>query len=310
MRYAITGGAGFIGSNLAEYLAIEKMDEIVIIDNLSSGKISNLKNIINLDNVSFIEGDIRDQDNLIKAFSGVDGIFHHAAVASVQKSFTDPSVTNEVNISGTLNVLIAAKKCKIPKTIIASSASIYGNNSNIPLKETESASPMSPYAIQKISIEQYADVFSRIYETRSVCLRYFNVYGPKQDPNSPYSGVISIFKDKISSGLPITIFGDGMQTRDFIYIKDVIKANILAMEGPASGIFNIATGKETSLLEISSYLMEILGNRVEILKKDRRPGDIQRSCADISKAINDPNFGFYPEYDIKSGLSDLIKNNY
>ncbi len=334
MKYIVTGGAGFIGSHIAKTLASDKEIEVVIIDDLSTGKIFNIDHITDQPNVTFIKGGITDLPFLNEVFSGADGVFHQAAVASVQKSVEDPVWTNEVNATGPLNVLLAARNSGAKKVVLASSAAIYGDNPNLPLSENEAPKPMSPYAVQKLMDEYYAGVFSTLYDLRTVCLRYFNVYGPGQDPSSPYSGVISIFADKIRASLPLTIYGDGLQTRDFIYVGDVVRANIMAMglissevlhrqiknltpNGAPDGIYNIATGRETTLLDLASALMEIEGNEVDINFSEPRAGDIRRSLADAGKAkgntrtgssSSSSGFGFVAEINVREGLRKLVKS--
>lgn len=320
MKFVITGGAGFIGSNIAEELSKDSNIEVVIIDDLSSGKIENLDSFIKRENVKFIEGSIADKELLDEITRDADGIFHEAAIASVQRSIEEPDYTNEVNLTGTLNILNAARKNNINKVVMASSASNYGDIPDLPLNEDYKPKPMSPYAVQKLTGEYYADVFSKLYGIDAVALRYFNVYGPRQDPKSPYSGVISIFAERIASGLPITIFGDGLQTRDFIYVGDVVRANLLVMglvpdgdgfrfgRGASSGVYNVATGKETNLIELAETLMEVYGKKVDIIFEERKAGDIYRSLADTRKAIlsvDEGGFGFCACVGVREGLFRL-----
>lgn len=320
MKYLITGGAGFIGSNIAETLSLDSNIDVIVLDDLSAGKMENLKTFYDRENITFIKGSITDPDLLLEATKNADGIFHEAAIASVQRSINEPNLTNEVNLTGTLNVLNAAEKNEVKTVVMASSAAVYGDNSNLPLNENEKPGPLSPYAVQKLSGEYYAETFSRLYGIDAICLRYFNVYGPRQDPSSPYSGVISIFTDNISSGKPLTIFGDGRQTRDFIYVGDVVRANLLAMglelqdkrfrldKGANSGVYNIATGTETNLLQLAEILMEIYDETVNLNFEERRDGDIRRSLADIKKAAacsEDGGFGFFARTDLRDGLLTL-----
>ena len=324
MKYVITGGAGFIGSNIAEILSSDRNIEIVIIDDLSSGKTENIEIFDDKKNITLINDTITDSDLLDDTVKGADGIFHQAAIASVQRSVEEPDMTNEVNLTGTLNVLNAARKNNVRKVVMASSAAVYGDNPNMPLGEDEKPKPMTPYAVQKLTGEYYAEVFSALYGVSAVALRYFNVYGPRQDPKSPYSGVISIFSDKISAGEPITIYGDGHQTRDFIYVGDVVKANLAAMglelqdnvfrkgPGAAGGVYNIATGKETDLLQLASALMEINHMEVYTNFEERRPGDINKSLANVKKAAapyEEDGFNFSAKTEIKEGLLKLKEYN-
>ncbi|EHQ34345.1 NAD-dependent epimerase/dehydratase family protein [Methanoplanus limicola] len=323
MKYVITGGAGFIGSNIAEALSSDKNIEIIIIDDLSSGKVENIEIFDDKKNITFINGSITNSDLPEETVKGADGIFHQAAIASVQKSVEEPDMTNEVNLTGTLNVLNAARKNNVSKVVMASSAAVYGDNPNMPLGEDEKPKPMTPYAVQKLTGEYYAEVFSALYNVSATALRYFNVYGPRQDPKSPYSGVISIFSDKISAGEPITIYGDGRQTRDFIYVGDVVRANLSAMgleysngfrkcPGASGGVYNVATGRETDLLELASALMEINHREVYINFEERRPGDINKSLASVKKAAapyEEGGLGFSAQTEIKEGLLKLKDYN-
>ncbi|UUX92317.1 NAD-dependent epimerase/dehydratase family protein [Methanoplanus endosymbiosus] len=324
MKYVITGGAGFIGSNIAEALSSDKSIEIIIIDDLSSGKVENIEIFDDKKNISFINGTITNSDLVEETVKGADGIFHQAAIASVQRSVEEPDMTNEVNLTGTLNVLNAARKNDVRKVVMASSAAVYGDNPNMPLGEDEKPKPMTPYAVQKLTGEYYAEVFSALYNISAVALRYFNVYGPRQDPKSPYSGVISIFSDKISAGEPITIYGDGHQTRDFIYVGDVVQANLSAMglksqdgrfrkgKGASGGVYNVATGRETDLLQLASALMVINRREVYIDFNERRPGDINKSLASVKKAAapyGEGGFGFSAKTEIKEGLLKLKEYN-
>ncbi|MFA6672899.1 MAG: NAD-dependent epimerase/dehydratase family protein, partial [Methanoculleus sp.] len=253
MRYIVTGGAGFIGSNLAERLARDNHD-VVIIDDLSSGRHENVEYLMTFPRVTFIEGSVTDVALLTDACAGADGIFHQAAVASVPRSIKDPLETNAVNVAGTVNVLWAAKACGVPAVVAASTSAIYGEDPTFPKLETMAPRPLSPYAVSKLAGEYYGKVFSDLYGIRTTFLRYFNVFGPRQDPNSEYAAVIPKFITRLLAGKPPIIYGDGEQTRDFIFVADVVRANILAMESDASGIFNIAGGRRISLNELAGNL--------------------------------------------------------
>ena len=303
MRYVVTGGAGFIGSHLAEALA-EEGHAVVIVDNFSTGNKENLRWAEGLSRVTVCEGSITDLSFLHEACAGADGVFHEAAIASVPKSVADPVGSNAVNVDGTLNVLVAARDAGVRKVVLASSAANYGDNPNLPLKETEQPRPQSPYAAQKLMGEYYARLFTDLYGLETTCLRYFNVYGPRQDPSSPYSGVISIFIDRICAGEPITIHGDGTQTRDFIYVGDVVRANIRAMSSDVRGVVNVAGGRETSLNELAAVIMEITGNLCEIIHDAPREGDIHRSLADTGRL--EVTIGRVAECSISEGLSRTI----
>ncbi|MDE4907373.1 SDR family oxidoreductase [Methanogenium marinum] len=304
MRYVVTGGAGFIGSHLAEALADEG-HSVVIVDDFSTGKTENLRWAEGLDRVTVCEGSITDLPLLREACAGADGVFHEAAIASVPKSVADPVGSNAVNVDGTLNVLVAARDAGVRKVVLASSAANYGDNPNLPLKETEEPRPQSPYAAQKMMGEFYARLFSDLYGLETTCLRYFNVYGPRQDPSSPYSGVISIFINRIAAGVPITVYGDGTQTRDFIYVGDVVRANIRAMASHYCGVLNVAGGEETSLNKLAKVIMECTGNVCDIRYDAPREGDIHRSLADTGKL--EVTIGRVAECSLADGLSQTIE---
>lgn len=302
MKVVVTGGAGFIGSNLTDELARDH--EVTVIDNLSTGRIENLDHI--RDRIQFINGSILDLDLLRRAFAGADTVFHQAAIPSVQRSVDNPIASNQANVDGTLNVLVAARDCGAKKFIFASSSAIYGDEPTLPKTEDMKPDPLSPYAVAKITGEYYARVFSEIYGLKTVCLRYFNVYGPRQDPKSEYSAVIPIFISRIMAGLPPVIYGDGNQTRDFCNVRDVVKANILAMEKESVvGVFNIACGRRISLNELAGLITEIMGIQVEPEYDKPRAGDIRDSLADISAAGE--ALGYHPDYDMNSGLKETIK---
>lgn len=303
MRYVVTGGAGFIGSHLAEALADEG-HSVVIVDDFSTGSRENLRWAEGMSSVTIQEGSIKDISLLRDACAGADGVFHEAAIASVPKSVADPVGSNAVNVDGTLNVLVAARDAGVRKVVLASSAANYGDNLNLPLKETEPLRPQSPYAAQKVMDEYYAGLFTDLYGLETTCLRYFNVFGPRQDPSSPYSGVISIFIDRISVGEPITIYGDGTQTRDFIYVGDVVRANIRAMHSEYCGVVNVAGGRETSLNVLAAVIMEVTGNSCDIRYDAPREGDIHRSLADTQRL--EDTIGRVAECSIADGLSETI----
>jgi len=301
MKVVITGGAGFIGSNLAEEL-LEKY-EVTVVDNLSTGRIENLYDSI--DKINFIEGSITDLDLLKDIFSGSDTVFHLAAIPSVQRSVDNPIASNEVNVEGTLKVLVASRHCDVRKVVYASSSSVYGDTPVLPKKDDMKPNPKSPYAISKLAGEYYCRVFSDVYGLKTVCLRYFNVYGPKQNPNSEYAAVIPRFITRILAHKPPVIYGDGEQTRDFTFVRDIVKANILAMESEAEGVFNIACGQRISLNELANKIMDITGIRIEPTYEKPRHGDIRDSLADISSAAD--KLGYKPEFNLNSGLEGTIK---
>ena len=295
----VTGGVGFIGSNLVEELT--KDNEVIVIDDLSTGKREN----IDESKVEFVQGSITDLELLKKVFEDVDYVFHQAAIPSVQRSVENPLATNEVNVKGTLNVLIAAKVNGVKKVIYASSSSVYGDTPELPKREDMSPNPLSPYAVSKLTGEYYCNAFSEVYDLKTVCLRYFNVFGPKQNPSSEYAAVIPKFITRVMRKQPPIIYGDGNQTRDFTFVKDVVRANILAMERDAKGIFNVAYGKRTSINELASKIMETVSLEMEPVHDKPRPGDIRHSLADISLAKD--KLGYKPKYSLEEGLEETIK---
>ncbi|WP_321507946.1 SDR family oxidoreductase [uncultured Methanoregula sp.] len=303
MKYIVTGGAGFIGSHIVEELA-NRQHEVIILDNLFSGKQENIEQFLSCPGVTFVKGSITNPRLLKETFAGADGVFHLGAIASVPRSVADPTETHDVNLTGTLNVLIAARDCNVKKVIFSSTAAIYGNNPALPKSESMIPETQSPYAVTKIAGEQYGAIFSHLYGVKTVSLRYFNVFGPRQDPTSPYSGVISRFIKNILTRQPLEIYGDGKQTRDFVFVKDVVRANLLAIESSAEGSFNIACGKRIDLTELAAIVMEITGITVPIIFKPPREGDIRDSLADITRARY--AFGYEPEYTVKSGLEKTV----
>jgi len=303
MKVVVTGGCGFIGSNIAEELI--KKHYVVVIDDLSTGRIENIQSLQDKENFEFVRGNITDLDLLKQIFEDVDCIFHQAAIPSVQRSVENPLDTNEANIKGTLNVLIAARDCGVKKVVYASSSSVYGDTPELPKKENMKPNPQSPYAVSKLTGEYYCKVFSEIYGIKTVCLRYFNVYGPNQDPASEYAAVIPRFINRVLNNQPPIIFGDGNQTRDFTFVKDVVKANILAMEKNVEGVFNIAYGQQISINELANKIMEIVGVKLNPVYDKPRPGDIRNSLADISLAKQ--KLGYMPEYSLEKGLEVTIR---
>ncbi|MBP1912635.1 SDR family oxidoreductase [Thermococcus stetteri] len=293
----VTGGAGFIGSHLAWELV--KDNDVIIIDNLYTGKEENVP-----PGARLIKADIRDYEAIAELISNADYVFHEAAQVSVVESIRDPVFTEEVNVLGTLNVLKALIEGH-GKLVFASSAAVYGDNSNLPLKETERPKPLSPYGVTKATAEEYLRVFHELYGLPVVSLRYFNVFGPRQSANQ-YAGVISIFINRALRGEPLIIFGDGKQTRDFIYVKDVVRANLLVAESKrANGrVFNVATGNETTILELAMKIIEITGTTSSIVFDKPRPGDIRHSRADISEIRK---LGFEPAWSLEEGLKKTVE---
>ena len=302
-KVVVTGGAGFIGSHLAEELARRNF-HLTIVDNLSTGKIENIESLLKLGNVKFIEGDIGDLPLLQKLFQGVTYVFHQAAIPSLSKSIENPLASHEANLTGTLNVLIAAKGSGVRKVIYASSSSVYGDTPSLPKKENLKPQPKSPYAVTKIAGEYYCQIFHRVYRLLTVCLRYFNVYGPRQNSDSQYAGVVSTFISRVCRKNPLIIFGDGELTRDFIFVKDVVEANIKAAESDATGIFNIGTGDRVSINRLAELIIELVGNKVKLVYEEPKLGDIKHSLADVSKARR---FHYEPKWNLRDGLKDTIK---
>ncbi len=301
-RVLVTGAVGFIGSHLAEELADN--NEVTIIDDLSTGKIENIKEMVKRKNVKFIRGSITDYNLLQNGMKDLDYVFHQAALPSVPRSIEDPIGSNEANVTGTLNVLTAAKDSGIKKVICASSSSVYGDTPTLPKSENMPVNPLSPYAVTKAAGEFYCKVFQDIYGLKTASLRYFNVFGPRQDPNSQYAAVIPKFIHAIMNNEPPEIFGDGEQSRDFSYIKHVVDANILACDSDKTGIFNIACGRSITINQLVDMINEILGKNIEPVYKEPRPGDIKHSLADISRART---FGYEPESDFKEELRETIR---
>lgn len=283
MRYIITGGAGFIGSHLAEEL-VRKKKKVVVIDNLSTGNLNNLVAIRH--KIKFIKGDILNFKLLKETIKKDDIIFHQAALPSVARSLQDPLLSNRVNVEGTLNVLISARDNKAKRVVFASSSSVYGDSVKLPKTESMCQNPKSPYALTKLTAETYMRLFYKLYGLETVSLRYFNVFGPRQDPSSQYSAVIPKFVSLIKEGKQPVIYGDGKQSRDFTYVANVVSANILASESKkASGEFmNVACGERFTLVKLIKELEKIIGKKVTIDFSDERKGDVKHSLADIRKA--------------------------
>jgi len=303
-KVIVTGGAGFIGSNLAEELA-QRGNHVIVIDNLSTGNPENIQSITKAGQVDFIEGSITDLSLMQKSFSGVDYVFHQAALPSVPRSIEDPETTDSVNITGTLNVLIAARDNAVKKLVYASSSSVYGDTPTLPKTEDMIPNPLSPYAVTKLTGEYYCQVFTKIYNLKTVCLRYFNVYGPRQDPNSAYAAVIPLFINNVLSGKSPVIFGDGEQTRDFTFVKDVVEANIQAAESDVTGIFNLGNSQRVTINELTKLIRNIAKRSdVKPIFDKPRPGDIVHSLADTSKA---KAFGYDPRYTLEQGLKETVE---
>lgn len=311
-RFLVTGGAGFIGSNLVERL-LEMGYYVRVLDNFATGKPENIAMHMNKPNFEFQEGDIRITEDCQKACFGVDYVLHQAALGSVPRSINDPRTSNDVNITGTLNMLLAAKEQKVKRFVYASSSSVYGDDPNLPKVEGREGKPLSPYAITKKVCELYGKNFYEIYDLPTIGLRYFNVFGKRQNPHSVYAAVIPIFVKQIVTGEVPVINGDGRHSRDFTYVENVIDANLKACLAGSEAFgeaFNIAFGGQTYLIDLYNKICELLGKRVEPIFGPVRKGDVKHSNADISKAKRLLNYD--PKYDIDSGLKQTIdwyKNN-
>ena len=304
MRTVVTGGAGFIGSHLVEALLAEGHD-VMVIDNLSTGKRENIENFRENKHFEFFLGSITDVQVLKKLFKDVDCVFHQAAIASVPRSIENPRATNEANVTGTLNVLIAARDCGVEQVVYASSSSIYGDTPTLPKREDMEPNPKSPYAVSKLTGELYCTVFAEVYGFKTVCLRYFNVYGPRQDPASDYAAVIPKFVTSVLDCKSPVVYGDGTQTRDFTFVNDVAHANILAMEQNAGGVFNIACGERISVNELARAIMVLVGVELDVVYEEPRPGDIKDSLADISSAKRELRYD--PAFSLTEGLEETIQ---
>jgi len=301
-KIIITGGAGFIGSNLAHKLC--KNNEIIIIDNLSTGNYENIRKLDETGKIKFIKETITNLNFLEKTFKDIDYILHQAAIPSVPRSVKDPISSNNANINGTLNVLYAAKENNVKKVVCASSSSAYGNTPTLPKIETMIPQPLSPYAVSKVSCEYYCKAFNEVYDLSTASLRYFNVYGPRQNPNSQYAAVIPKFITKIINNSKPAIYGDGTQTRDFTFIEDVISANILAAESKQTGVFNIGSGRNISINGLAELIMKLCDKKTGVEYTNPAPGDVKDSLADITKANNE--LGYTPKYNLKRGLEETI----
>jgi len=298
MRVLITGGAGFIGSHLVEHF--QGKAEVRVLDNLRTGFRKNLYGL----KAELIEGSICDRELVKSAVEGVDYVFHLAALVSVPESMEKPQECVDINVQGLLNVLEEAEEEGVNKLCFASSAAIYGDNPTVPKVETMIPEPKSPYAITKLDGEYYCDMFDQENRLKTACLRFFNVFGPRQDPNGPYAAAVPIFFDKALFGDPITIFGDGGATRDFIYVKDIVAALVhLAENADISGVYNAGYGKRTSVLELAQTVLELTGSSSEILHAPERPGDVRHSVANVDKL---KETGFYPSGNLKEGLQSLV----
>jgi len=301
--YLVTGGAGFIGSHIAERLVLDG-HTVRVLDDFSSGRESNLDSFRN--DIEIVHGDIRDADVVKRATKGVDIVFHEAALGSVPRSVVDPLTTHEVNMTGTLNVFLAARDAGARRVVYASSSSVYGETPVLPKREDMTAQPLSPYALSKLVGEHYASVFKQIYGFEIVSLRYFNIFGPRQDPESQYAAVVPRFITALLNGKAPVVYGDGLQSRDFTYVDNVVNANLLASEadGMAGRAFNVACGGRYTLLELLARLKEILGSDIEPVHEAARAGDVRDSQASIEAA--EQAFGYRVSVDFDEGVRRTV----
>lgn len=306
----ITGGAGFIGSNLVEhFLEDERVGLVRVLDNLSNGYIENIQEFFDHPHFEFIEGDIRDYETCFKACEGIDKISHQAALGSVPRSIENPMQSTEVNILGTVNLMYAAVQQKVERIILAFSSSTYGDHQDLPKVEKNIGNPLSPYAVTKASIEQFADVFGKTYGLKWIGLRYFNIFGPKQNPDNPYAAVIPIFCKAFLNDGQILINGDGETSRDFTFVDNAVRLNDLSLfteeERAINQVYNAACGDQVTLNEMVSYLSSLKGNNIAVSHGPERIGDVRHSKADISKASD--RLGYFPEVKFFDGLEKVYK---
>jgi len=304
-KYLVTGAAGFIGSSLVRAL-LERGDEVRGVDNFSTGKVENIAEV--RDKMDFREADLLDLDAMHSACQGIDYVLHEAAIPSVPKSILDPIGSNRANIDGTVNLLVAARDAKVKRVVYAASSSAYGDTPTLPKHEAMPSSPISPYAVAKLAGELYMVSFYRCYGLETVCLRYFNIFGPRQDPSSPYSGVLAKFGTQMLRGEQPTIFGDGETSRDFTFIDNAVSANLLACSAPAAEcagrVFNCATGRRISLNQTFEALKELTGYRGAANYAPERSGDIKHSLADMSEAQK--RLGYKVLVDFEEGLRRTV----
>jgi len=299
-NYLVTGGAGFIGSHISEAL-VRRGHRVRVVDSLVTGYARNVR-----DGVEFVQGDLADPAVAKGAVAGMDYVIHQAAIPSVPRSVEKPEESHRANIDGTLQVLLAARSAKIKRVVFAGSSSVYGDTEVLPKTEAMPTNPLSPYALQKLMGEMYLQMFTRLYGLETVTTRYFNVFGPRQDPGSPYSGVISLFIKALSDGTQPVIYGDGEQTRDFTYVTNVVDGVLRAAETPGVGgeVFNVATSSRTSLNQLLATLKKIFGSNVEPIYRESRAGDVRDSQADISKAQQ--MLGYQPTVGLEEGLRKTV----
>jgi len=302
-NYLVTGGAGFIGSHLTEEL-VRRGQTVRVVDSLITGQRRNLDHV---PGVEFLEGDLADMSVAARAVEGIDYVLHQAAIPSVPRSVKDPVTSNRANVDASVNVLVAARDAGVKRLVYAGSSSAYGDTPTLPKREDMPTNPLSPYALQKLVAEQYCQMFTRLYGFETVTIRYFNVFGPRQDPGSPYSGVISLFSTALLEGRQPTIYGDGEQTRDFTYVANVVDGVLRACEAPnaAGEVINVACGTRISLNELLRVMNTIVGSRLDAIYKETRAGDVRDSQADITKAKT--LLGYTPIVSLHDGLAKTLE---
>jgi UDP-N-acetylglucosamine/UDP-N-acetylgalactosamine 4-epimerase len=310
MRILITGGAGFIGSNLSEHLiSLPEVEKVRVLDNLSTGSLKNLEAMANNPKFEFIEGDIRNYDTCLKACTKMDLVSHQAALGSVPRSINDPLTTNEVNITGTLNIFTAAKENKIKRVVYAASSSTYGDHPGLPKVEDKIGNPLSPYAVTKYVNELYAKVYASTYDMELIGLRYFNVFGPRQNPQGPYAAVIPLFIKAVLNNEPPVINGDGEHSRDFTFVGNAVDANVRALTSgnpqAVNQVYNIAFGERTTLNEVFEMIKGVAGSDLAPVYGPERKGDVKHSLADISKAKD--FLGYQPATSVREGLKTAFE---
>jgi len=302
-HYLVTGGAGFIGSHIVEEL-VRRGERVRVLDNFSTGRRENLASF--LDHIELVEGDLRDLPTVRRAVEGVDYVLHQAALPSVPRSIADPLASNAANVTGTLHLLVASRDASVRRMVCASSSSAYGDSPILPKQEEMLPRPKSPYAVSKLTGEHYCRAFTEVYGLETACLRYFNVFGPRQDPASQYSAVIPLFIMAMLQGESPTVHGDGLQSRDFTYVANVVQANLLAAAAPnvAGRVFNVACGQRHTLLDLIAALDDILGTQIAPTHTDPRPGDVRHSLADITAARE--ALGYRVQVDFYEGLRRTV----
>jgi UDP-glucose 4-epimerase len=301
--FVVTGGAGFIGSNIVDAL-VRRGEQVRVFDNFASGRRENLVSV--LGHAELIEGDLRDAEAVRRAINGAEVVIHQGALPSVQRSIEDPRATNAVNVDGTLNVLLAAREAKVRRVVVASSSSVYGDTPTLPKVESMPMDPRSPYAVSKAATEHYALAWAAAYNLPAIALRYFNVYGPRQNPDSDYAAVIPRFVTRMLRGVAPVIYGDGLQSRDFTFVDDVVQANLLAAGAPpdVSGAFNIAVGDRHTLLDLIAALNQLLGTQLVPEHAPARAGEVRHSQAGIERAGK--QLGFEPRFSLAEGLERTV----